>query len=323
MTDEMDLDRVALERMIVRNQSILDAHAKGVSAAALAAMAGLNEDYVAALIGAAGVKPVEIELRMPTVHRKEIELRNLEVVRMYEAGEPASAIQAKVAFGALAYVYQIAKRYDASPALRRQNRGAGYGPRDPERNKAICDLYLSGKTLEEVSTQYSLTRERVRQILVKNNIHERHHGFFGPKRIAVRQREIAKRQIAQDKRDARKEECDIARAMYNDNYTYAQIAAALNYTVGWAKQAIWKTGGPSRNHGAGQPKRRLTKTERQEIGTRYAAKERTVTIAARCNIAVNSVAPIANSEGFYRPGYGPGVNVCSVRPKANGALSHS
>lgn len=42
------------------------------------------------------------------------------------------------------------------------------------RNDAICRLYTEGKTLQEVGDKYGITRERVRQILVKKGISERY-----------------------------------------------------------------------------------------------------------------------------------------------------
>lgn len=43
----------------------------------------------------------------------------------------------------------------------------------PGRNQAICAMYLNGHTLQEVGDRYKITRERVRQILVKNGHTER------------------------------------------------------------------------------------------------------------------------------------------------------
>lgn len=43
-----------------------------------------------------------------------------------------------------------------------------------ERNQRMCEQYLAGKTLAQVAEPYGLTRERVRQILVRNGIAERY-----------------------------------------------------------------------------------------------------------------------------------------------------
>lgn len=42
-----------------------------------------------------------------------------------------------------------------------------------ERNKSICQMYVDGHTLQEVGDKYGVTRERIRQILVKNGVTER------------------------------------------------------------------------------------------------------------------------------------------------------
>lgn len=42
-------------------------------------------------------------------------------------------------------------------------------PKYADRDKEICELALSGKTLQEIATQFDVTRERVRVILLKNN----------------------------------------------------------------------------------------------------------------------------------------------------------
>ncbi len=39
-----------------------------------------------------------------------------------------------------------------------------------ERNRLICDLYMSGKTLQECKNEYGISRERVRQILRKAGV---------------------------------------------------------------------------------------------------------------------------------------------------------
>lgn len=46
------------------------------------------------------------------------------------------------------------------------------------RDKALCDLFKTGKTLEQVGQAFGITRERVRQVLVKNGITERYLWTF-------------------------------------------------------------------------------------------------------------------------------------------------
>lgn len=312
MENGFDLDRIALERMIIRNQSILDSHAKGIPVATLALMTGLNEDYIGALIGAAGVKPPITEPQEPWVMFPRNRERNRTICDAYLAGERVEEIAAAHGLGKQA-IYAILSRYNAARA-HRQGRGRKSGEFD-SRNKEICTLYLGGKTLEEVGQQFTITRERVRQILVKNGVEERYNGFFKPGRIEARQREVAWKQVAQDKRDAKKTERATARAMYDDNYTYEQIAADFGRSIGWVQQAIWATGGPNKNPDAGKPKKRLTPEARKEIGQRYSANERIATIAARFDVSPLSVGPIAKAQGFYRPGYGPGITACTVKKK--------
>lgn len=47
-----------------------------------------------------------------------------------------------------------------------------------ERDKALCELFQQGNSLQAVGDVYGITRERVRQILVRNNIFERNLWTF-------------------------------------------------------------------------------------------------------------------------------------------------
>lgn len=66
----------------------------------------------------------------------------------------------------------------ATPATKKEHKPRPRRIRRPctkfdERNKQMCEMYVEGRTLEEVAAPFNITRERVRQVLVKNGITER------------------------------------------------------------------------------------------------------------------------------------------------------
>jgi len=214
--------------------------------------------------------------------------RNRSIGEAYIAGEPISAIAARhnITEGTVRTIAQGmgAKRPKAA------DRRALHHNSKVERNKRICEAYLSGLTLESVALENGITRERVRQILVSSNIEERHGGFVTPSRIEARQRQVARRQVAADRKERIATERGIARAYYDQGKQYQEIAALMGRSVGYVQAAIWKTGGPSRNGGAGKPKRYLAESDKHEIARRYAAGENIQIIARDFGICDSTVA---------------------------------
>lgn len=58
------------------------------------------------------------------------------------------------------------------------------------RDRELCELFKTGKTLQQVGDVYGITRERVRQILVKNGIDERFLWAFHNSGLGEKAREL-------------------------------------------------------------------------------------------------------------------------------------
>lgn len=248
---------------------------------------------------------------LPVTHKDLTEERNLAIVQRYEAGHTIKAIAADYGI-THAYISQIAKRYGASRELHMQNR-QNKGSRTPERDAVMCERYLAGETLGQLGKAYGVTRERIRQILNRAGIEERHNGFFRPERVEVRQRQTAIKATQAEKRAAKLAMWDAARAMYDDDYTYAQISEALGRSIGWVQQAIWKTGGPEKSSLAGKMKKRLTDDQRKEIAFQYSQGVGLSLIGVRFDLCPEYAGMVARKLGAYRPGYGPGITPCNKR----------
>lgn len=85
-----------------------------------------------------------------------------------------------------AHIHELARLFSvSSQTMRARLHRIGLKPNRPpvsrpelqyqtnQRDLAMCRAYADGKTLQEVGDQYGLTRERVRQILCKNNVKDR------------------------------------------------------------------------------------------------------------------------------------------------------
>lgn len=53
-----------------------------------------------------------------------------------------------------------------------------------ERNEEICRLYVSGLTIYDLSPQFNLSHERIRQILRKSGVFKTHRQKISPDRFA-------------------------------------------------------------------------------------------------------------------------------------------
>lgn len=229
--------------------------------------------------------------------------RNKRIAEQYCAGTPVAQMAKE--FGiAEATVRAIATHLNArrprKPIISKPPRVHVTKERNSERDKGICEDYLSGLTLQAVGDKHGITRERVRQILDKQGIEERHDGFMAPKRVEcrIRSAETAERQRA--KLERRHNERTKAREFYNAGETYEAIAERMSRSIAWVQKAVWVTGGPNKCRSAGEPKRRLSEAEKIAIGNQYAAGLPVREIAAQFDISPASVPTIANNAGFYR-----------------------
>lgn len=206
-------------------------------------------------------------------------------------------------------IAQIAEKYDISvsavPIIARQyangrrTQNASKAPTGA-RNKALCELYVSGRSLETVGKEFGITRERVRQILVHEGIVERHSGFNEPEKIASRERSIQRKEVSALKKAAIQKRRAAIREMYNAGASYAGMSEHFGIPISSVQQAVWLTGGPSRNFNAGKAKRRLTEDERIEVATRYAHGEDRGVLAAEFELSPLTIPMIALALGMKR-----------------------
>lgn len=305
-----------------RDQFVRDWLAHGLKPKAISALAGLSVEYITALNGKSAPQPEQRKRYeqkpepLKTVHAA----RNNKICEMYVAGYPVNEISSRYDVSR-ANLYNIVNK---AGAFRWKVKGGGGNvameARDQvadhkERHHAICQLYLGGKTLEECGKVFGVTRERIRQILVAEGVTERLGGFFSERRTSARERAKAAtitRKASHAKKMAKRME---VRELYDAGFTYEDIAKHFGHTTGWVQAEVWKTGGPSRYSSAKKLKGRLKPEDRAEIGKRYAAGEPVDTIANDYGIVPAFVGGVANSVGCYRPGYGPGINACTINKK--------
>lgn len=233
--------------------------------------------------------------------------RNSEIAAAYSAGEPIDQISARTGVS-VATVRTIARAFGARLPYGHVPRvGRPKGPHNPDRDKLICEQYNSGRSLEDVGQEHGVTRERIRQILVREGVSERHNAFNMPRRVGAR----ALAEIKTSKSAERLARFALDRAtvreMYDAGATYEDIAGTLHHPITWVQNHVWRTGGPSRYASAGKPKRRITPEEKTEIGRRYGMGDNIALIARDFNICIAYVAQVANRVGIYRKPHSPAV----------------
>jgi len=102
-----------------------------------------------------------------------------------------------------------------------------------ERNAKACEMYLAGYSLGEVASEFKISRERVRQILVQSGVTERHGVGVQRKEqwTAARIRKNAKAQAVAERRAARKRRDDECVRRYEAGETYKEITKATGRPV--------------------------------------------------------------------------------------------
>lgn len=223
-----------------------------------------------------------------------IRARNERIAADYTAGIPVRIIAEQSGVSASS-VAAIARAFGGS-----RQRGPAPGSSNPARDKEIAEQYLSGMTLEAVAMIYRITRERVRQILARDGVEERHNGFLAPRRIAARQKKLT----AAERRDKRKSD-RIARQqrirdLYNSGLTYAQICETTGQSLALVEKDVWATGGPSRNAMAGKARIKMTNSDREEILSLYAQNVSLPAIGKRFNLTPESVRNLVYKFGGKR-----------------------
>lgn len=235
----------------------------------------------------------------PPLSRREItHLRNLDIVTRYEGGENVAVIAEHFGLSKAA-IYKIAGEHDAH---RIYYRDWEIHEARKTRNAKMCEAYLSGRSLDDVGQEYGITRERVRQILVKNGHDDRHNGFLTEVRVSKRARDQEKA----FERKARKEywahERQRCRELYNAGLKYHEIAGELQHSMGWVQNEVWRTGGPDRNLTMiGQArKERLTEEQKREMVERYSRGEHVRTIGNDHGVHLSTVYQLAVKAGVQR-----------------------
>lgn len=174
-------------------------------------------------------------------------------------------------------------------------------PDNTERFAKICEMYDTGVSLAEVGKHFGITRERVRQILVKAGKYDRHQGVMMPDRVAARERteeRLKRREERQALRTARKAKC---LELYQQGRTYNDIAAELGVSVTYVVNYVGAAGLFNRYPSTVGRKKRLTDEQKRQIGERYAAGDDYREIAKTFDISPKYVSHVAIALGFYRP----------------------
>jgi predicted DNA-binding protein YlxM (UPF0122 family) len=162
-----------------------------------------------------------------------------------------------------------------------------------ERNARVVKSYTEdGFSLTECGELYGVSRERIRQILVKSGVSERHH--CGVKERAIREAFAAKKKRHRE-RVAKKREFSQAkrmemRAFYDAGMNYADIARRFDCSEAYVQDAIVRTGGVSR-------RRWLTVAQRDEV-KRRAKDETAEALAAEFGVTIFAIYRIKYAHEF-------------------------
>lgn len=144
----------------------------------------------------------------------------------------------------------------------------------PERDQEMKQRYEGGERISQLAREYNLDPTRVRQIIVRKGASKLLH--------------VRSKQALEIKR-------------------LRKLVNVIEHTNGHAEQPhviqFPTRQSPAPRHPA------LPEAERLQIAMRYATGESTRAIAADYGIKHHSVAWMANKLGYFRPGFGPGVNM--------------
>lgn len=235
-------------------------------------------------------------------------VRDEKLVEAYEAGTPVSLLVSRFGIGHAAMLRILRAR---GAKIRPIGRPPG-PPADTTpnaRHQAIIDMYLDNKTLAEVGNHFRITRERVRQILVRWGVRERHHGVYGESRKEVREREAYIKLKAEAFQELRKWNREQVRADYDAGMTYKAMMHKYDKSLGFVQQQVKKTGGVKhrdRRDWRAEGRKALTKEQKQDLAWRYGIREKVGDIAKMYGVHPSYVAQVAFKLGYWRGG-GPGV----------------
>lgn len=139
-----------------RNADIVSEYSDGVSVSELAAKYDLGKPYVCALIRKAGLLEKASERRLARLR---------EYADCGFTAREAAELEGVTA----ASIYNMCSRNGIQLARGKKGRPKGeVGVQDVPRADAMCAMFMAGRTLQEIGDLFSVTRERVRQILKKH-----------------------------------------------------------------------------------------------------------------------------------------------------------
>lgn len=139
-----------------RNARVVSEYAAGEPVASIAAKFGITKSYVRALASKAGVKRSASEGRVKRLrYYAECGFNAREAAELEGVKRPT--------------IYNLCSRNGIVLAEAKRGRPAGaVGVQDVERAEAMVAMFTSGKTLQQIGDLFSVSRERVRQILKKH-----------------------------------------------------------------------------------------------------------------------------------------------------------
>lgn len=127
-----------------------------------------------------GVEYLRLDAIDPARHTAPLAIslaeRDGAIIKAYQTGD--KLVQLAEQYGlTVSGICGILRRHGIERSQKGGRPGGTHKPRQfTERDAAIVRLYESGKTLEELGASFDITRERVRQILVRAGCEERHRG---------------------------------------------------------------------------------------------------------------------------------------------------
>lgn len=246
-----------------------------------------------------------------------IQQRNAAICAAYASGEPVQTIAARHEVGAQV-VYIIASSLGISRPPQPRKFRPQRQPLNVERNAAMREAYESGRSLESVGQEFGITRERVRQLLVKSGLLDRHNGSEMPWRKEILQRKADKEAKSAARKAFRKERNDKICALYKEGKTYREITEFFGLGKGFISQIekVVRDAGMMDRRPAliGEVKHKLTDENKIDIAKRYADGGNVIAMAKEFNVTPSHIINTATAMGARRP---PRESKIRIAPSGN------
>lgn len=139
-----------------RNSMVAQEYSEGASVAELSEKYGLCRPYVATIARRAGVY-------------ERVSDRRVARLQEYACQGLTAAEVAEIEGTTRSSIYNMATRYGVKLAKAKRGRPRGeVGVKDVERANAMVAMFRAGRTLQDIGDLYSVSRERVRQVIKKH-----------------------------------------------------------------------------------------------------------------------------------------------------------